>query len=69
MTDQICITHTICDNCRKRIDSTKWRPPPGLDPDMREFACLQCKRSFYKVAPGATRLEREKESRISSEWR
>ncbi len=33
-------------------EMTEWRPPPGIDPKMRQFKCPGCGAVFYKVKGG-----------------
>ena len=50
---------TTCPKCMAIATSTSWRPPEGLDPNMREFVCPEkvCNHDFYKVIPASHKRE------------
>ncbi len=48
-----------CLECMANVVSTEWRPPEGLDPNMREFICEneKCGHKFYKLIPASHKRE------------
>lgn len=34
------------------MELTDWKPPPGLDPELRQFECPVCHRLSYKKPRG-----------------
>lgn len=48
----------VCPKCGNPMLETKWRPPPGYDPQLREFRCKWCEWEIY-VIPENYRLKEE----------
>ena len=42
-----------CPRCLDRAPITPWRPPPGIDPGMRQYKCRRCDLVTYKVKGAA----------------
>ena len=41
-----------CTRCCGRLEVTRWRPPRGIDPELREFECYLCGLVTYVRIPG-----------------
>lgn len=60
MTQQTARRYLKCDKCDERAYMADWRPAPGLDPDLCEFACIRCGHSFYQRIPLEERWDYKK---------
>ena len=36
-----------CEKCESTLTKTDWRPPVGIDPQLRQFKCGTCGEVFY----------------------
>ena len=39
-----------CPDCGETTEVTRWLPPQGVAPHLREFRCPRCGAFFYKIA-------------------
>ncbi len=37
----------ICPKCRNQCAKTSWRPPRGINPDLRQHRCPNCGDEYY----------------------
>ena len=56
------LTHTTtCPRCYDKLTSSDWRPEEGLDPNLREFPCENCKTKHYRVVRNSAGKEAQLE--------